>query len=472
MDFKTLLAIGLAMASASNALSPIERKTARFAILNLPDSAYLQMEVEGFNGGYAPSIDSLKFTPSGDIDVETDLIRRLGNLHVWWSVRETGDTGIPSHIVQITKALPFAPVADAGVPEKVHALRLDTLFNHEPYFVSPSVVLDVPHIDNSNTLPRVLRIFNYVCLFEEPADRKARLIREFVELWNAKRFHAILEPVTIVPFVYVSPWSLTTGTEDLPGIATPMKANRGNWVAVQTQMFNASEVPGDTSHWATFSAEFIPIVKVDIRYDLPTGFVRYVYNKVHNPDTDIREIPGPWRLDSLYKIGPTLEVSGSTRSQTGEVPGIDSLMGAASWLVLTDTSLVSSVDSAMRPIFAGCGGRERKRAWKLDGTTVWLDQDTKIELADLVSQAVATGVSPREANQHASLARISARTGGIQVDLSEPASIRITSASGRVLRDRLELAAGSHAIDLGESHGLVLVQATRGRRTETHRLVR
>jgi len=473
VKFKTLLALALAMAMSAHAFDPAIRKIARFAILNLPDSAYLQMEVRGFNDGYAPQIDSVKLTPTDSLDDAGGLVRRVGNLHVWWSVRETGDSGFHSHTVQILKALPFAPTSSTSAFEGVHALRINTLFNHEPDFATPARVTDIPHIDNSNTTPRILYANSMVCIDYELLSSKERLVQEFASLWSAKRFHAILAPATIIPYVYVSPWKQTTGTEDLPGIATPMVTNRGNWVDVQTQRFTASNVPGDTSGRASFSAEFIPIVKVDPVYELPTGFVRYVYNKVHNPDTKILETPGPWRIDSLYKIGPTLEVSGSTRDlENGDVPWVDSLMGTSSWLVLADSSLVSSVDSAMRPYFNPCGGRPRRSAWKIEGKTVWLDRSTSIDLAELLALATPTGVAHRDAALDGSLAKITRRSGGITIGLAKATTIRITNASGRVLRDRLELPAGSHAIDLGEAHGLVLVQATQGQRTETHRLVR
>lgn len=475
MKISSTLALLMALAGTSSALSILVRPSAQWAVLNLPGASYLQMEIEEYTVAQAPRIDSMKVIHTGAIDRSGGLLRNIANLHVWSSTVSTGDTGSTTHLVQITRRITDELSGEDSLKllgeRRITALRIDTIVHHDPALTFSRTSVGIPHVDNSNAGPRVVTDIVSICLYEEPEERKARLVKEFADLWAKKPTHVVLDPVTVATLMYVSPWSRTSGTEDLSGIVAPLPGNRGNWIDVQTQSFTATQV---------LLAAPKPIVALGRsaiwygpRHSLPTGFVRYVYNRTNNPDMQILEFDGPRRIDGVYKVGPTLEVSGSTRDlTTGSVPSVDTLMGKSSWLVLSDSSDTRSLERAMWPQAGFCQGRQRTSAWKLEGTQVWLDQVTSIELDELTAPLASSTVSPRNLTGATSLLGIQAHPEGLELQLSQEATVRVMTLTGRVLKGSLHLSAGRHVVDLGEANGMLVVNATIAGRSETRTVLR
>lgn len=476
MKISLHLALVLALAATSSALSILVRPSAKWAVLNLPGVSYVQMEMEEYDVAHAPRIDSMKLIPSGAIDESGGLLRRIANLHVWSSTVSTGDTGTSVHLVQITQRIPNDLSREDSLKflgeRRVTALRIDTIVHHDPVLTFARTSVGIPHVDNSHTGPRIVETIQAVCLFEEQEVRKARLLKEFTDLWEKKPTHVVLDPVTLMTFVYVSPWSRTLGTEDLAGIVAPLPGNRGNWIDVQTQAFSASQVLPVAPKPAAGQEEptVISLVKP---HTLPTGFARYIYNRTNHPETKILEPDGPRRIDGVYKVGPTLDVSGSTRDLTnGGVPSVDTLMGKFSWLVLADSSDTRSLERAMWPKSTLCGGRERNSAWKIKDSIVWLDQTTSIALSQLLSPLTASSTSPGQRSGANALSHLAPHPEGLEVRLSQPATVRIASLSGRLLRDGLRLPAGNHVVGLGDARGMIVVNTTIAGHSETRTILR
>lgn len=471
MKIPRFLAASLVLAGAIPGTASTVLQTPRFAILNLPDSAYLQLELDAVPATHLPEVDSVRFSTTGKFDAEGGPVRRIGNLEVWWSFHAHKDSFPPARTVQVTRALAQGRGPMDSIFKSVHALRIDTLVVHTPGSAGPERLVGIPHVDNSQTSPQIFHTVMASCVFVEDSVRRRVALETFAKEWSRSAFRAILEPTWVMTLVATSPWTRTTGREDLPGIAAPLPGNRGNWLDLQTQMFLPRALGSDTL--SATAARTSPTIVANLPYSLPTGFARYVYNRAADPWLKILETSGPRWIDSVIKVGPTLDVEGSTRDLGAGLPLVDSLMGKHSWLVLARTSAVESVDSAMRPLHVLCQGRSRVRAWKIKDSTVWLDEVTSIPLAHLLAQ-VQLGITGTggKALRPSTLARVSQDDGSLSIELTRPASVRVVAPDGRIVAKETSLTGGHHTLAVSAPKGLLLVQVRQGATLETHRVVR
>ena len=471
MKISSVLTASLALAAATPGVSSLILETPRFAILNLPDSTYLQMELDAIPQSQLPAIDSVKLATTGILDTEGGLVRRVGTLHVWWSFHVQQNPLAQARTVQITRAIPVPPEPSGSMFKNTHSLRIDTLVVQSPGSTAPGRMTRIPHVDNSQTEPRMYTDIAASCPLLEDSVRRRTAIENFTAEWTQNAYRAILEPTWVMTLVAVSPWTRTTGLENLPGIAAPLPGNRGNWLDLQAQLFRPTLVGLEAR---PFAARVSETIVTSTLYSLPTGWARYVYNRSADPWLKILETDGPRWVDSVIKIGPTLTVEGSTRDLDEGLPLVDSLMAKNSWLVLARSSAVESVDSAMRPTLLGlCEWRPRVRAWKVKDSLVWLNETDSIPLAQLLSlvEVGVTGIDAR-ANQAKSLARVFRESGALSIELARPASVRVVGPDGRsILRDA-SLEAGRHRIETRGAKGLLLVQVRQGASMETYRLIR
>lgn len=471
MKIPGFLAASLVLAGADPGLASLALETPRFAILNLPDSTYLQMEVDAVPDSHLPGIDSVKLSTNGSLDTEGGLVRRVGTLQVWWSFQALKEPLPSARTAQITRALPIPPDPSNSLLKSTHSLRIDAIEVNALGSASPERVTKIPHVDNSQTAPRIIKDVMASCVFLEDSVRRRTAIENFTAEWTQNSFRAILEPTWIMTLVAVSPWTRTTGLENLPGIAAPLPGNRGNWLDLQTQLFRPTRVGLDTK--AVASRPALDIVVSNFEYTLPTGWARYVYNRSADPWLKILETGSPRWVDSVVKIGPTLTVEGSTRDLDEGLPFVDSLMGKNSWLVLARSGATESVDSAMRPLDGLCQWRSRVRAWKMKDSLVWLNERDSIPLAQLMSlvQVGVTGIDSK-ADQPRSLARVYRESGALSIDLSHSAAVRVLTPEGRAILPDASLEAGRHTLATASTRGLLLVQVRRGSTVETHRVIR
>ena len=197
-------------------LGPTEwQRKPRFAILNLPDSTYLQLELDNLPGTQVPQIDSVKVEYSGAVTDANSLAVAVANLRVWWSPRWITETTPAVRVAQITQGLPESKNAPSSGTAKVRTLRVDTIFSIESGYAGFVKTMQPPHVHHSGAAVRFFCTLDYMCLAEDPAQRRNRLVSDFVATWNRSRFGAVLTPTVFMPYVYVSPWSQTTGKENL-----------------------------------------------------------------------------------------------------------------------------------------------------------------------------------------------------------------------------------------------------------------
>jgi hypothetical protein len=471
MKIPAMLTASLALAAATPGLSRVLPEIPRFALLNLPDSTYLQMELDAVPQSQLPAIDSVTLVTTGIRDTEGGLVRRVGTLHVWWSFHVQQNPLAQARTVQITRAIPVPPEPSGSMFKNTHSLRIDTVVVQSSGSPTPDRVTKIPHVDNSQTTPRMYTDIAASCSLLEDSVRLRTAIENFTTEWTQNAYRAVLEPTWVMTLVAVTPWTRTTGLENLPGIAAALPGNRGNWLDLQAQLFRPTRVGLDTKVIASRTA--LDIVVSNFEYTLPTGWARYVYNRSADPWLKILETDSPRWIDSVVKIGPTLTVEGSTRDLDEGLPFVDSLMGKNSWLVLARSGAVESVDSAMRPTLGLCESRPRVRAWKIKDSIVWLNERDSIPLAQLLSlvEVGVTGIGEK-ADQAKSLARVYPEAGSLSIELAKPASVRVLAPDGRsILRDA-SLGAGRHRIETSGTRGLLLVQVRQGATLETHRLIR
>jgi len=421
-----------------------------FAILNLPDSTYLQMEIDSLTDNRVPQIDSVKVEYSGAVTDVNGLGVAVANLRVWWSFQWVTATTPALRVVQITQGLPESKNAPLSGTTKVRALRVDTIYSWESGYQGPVKTARPAHVHHSSSVHFMCTI-DYMCLAEDSTQRRNRLVSDFVATWKRSRFGAVLNPLVFMPFVYVSPWSQTTGKEDLTGIAVPMAGNRANWIDVRTQ-----KLAVERNLLATESVGSTIAV-----YDIPTGFVRYVYNRIQSPELEVVEDGGSRRIDSLLKIGRTLSIQGSSRPYECDIPQIDSTMDDNSWLVLATSSEDSDVAKSLAPAIRACGMIGRTSAWKASGDTVWLE-GVPFSITELVALARSTSVAPRAVRGEGIAARAMSSANGISLDLPASATVAITNLSGQILSTSRIFGAGRHEIPLNATRGMVLVRVAQG----------
>ncbi|MCB9496225.1 MAG: hypothetical protein H6686_04985 [Fibrobacteria bacterium] len=425
-----LAASFVGLAGVARAL-PVQVK---FAILNLPDSSYLQMEVSGLDGTREPRIDSIVVRTNGKLSDDPGPILAHANMDVHWSLVPSASlTSMEVRTAQIIQGIPHAPVPICkSCTDSTHSLVVDSLVSRPPRPDADSLFLDVPHVDNSRTLPVSLVVSDASCLFVEDSVRRRMLVEDFQDQWARHRMAleiAGTEPAeTFAPVPY---WRTTSGREDHHGFVLPWESNRGNWIHVEALPMglvgtwkSGTSAPGGPNE----------IQIVDDYWEVPTGAASYVYDRTVNPDLKIQETTTRRQIDTLLKIGSTLRLDGTFRADADGNPFVDSLFQKDRWLILADSSNTEAILASLAPIHDYCMGRDRRLAWRITGDTVWLDPSTPIHRQTLLALVAPPSAVPDRARGFAAPAASLFRTpSGMSIRLEEPSSIRTISAHGRIL---------------------------------------
>jgi len=444
MSMRQLLRSVILMAGFASVAPEAQIQKPSFAILNLPSGVYLQMDVTGLSGSEEPVVDTARVILRDSTDNSDDgLFQVKATLMVMWSkvpLTVSSETKITE--AQILRKLEF-PIHSScpTCNDTVRALRVDTIAFATP---SSSVLwrqIAPPHINSLSLLPRMWCMIDYDAPFcnREKGGCRDMLVQQFIEAWKTKSYAAILEPSPIMTYVYVSPWSQTTGTEEqIAGIATASAGNAGNWIDVtRARLATRSVLKQPLAATSGTVPTILPL------WNIPTGAVRYVYDRTASPEAKILETGDHRTVGSLLKIGSTMEVSRRARPRSCQPPLTDTTMGASSWLVLADSGSENALEQALTPTDVPFGP-ERSTAWRISGDTVWLDATTTIPLADLLAAAQApAGVARHPASAGC---RLSRTTEGFALELDTPAEVRIVSPGGQILSGWTLLPAGKHAL--------------------------
>ena len=436
---------------ASMAASQIQ--TPQFAILNLPSGTYLQMDVQGLSGTEEPRIDTIQIRLKKETTLsDGGLQQAKASLMVFWSkVPLTVNAPEAITSAQVIKkielpAVPSCPTCD----DTLKALRVDTISFAMYTSSALQRQFDPPHVDDISLTPRDYCVILYglpACRTEKDGC-KAELVQRFVNAWKAKAFAAILEPSATATFVYASPWSRTTGKEEIPGVATSRPGNASNWIDVSRAQFATRSIlkPPQTPAPGQ-ELTLLPM------WSIPDGAVRYVYNRSASPDEKILEDGDHRVFGSLLKIGSTLDASRQARPRGCLPPIVDTSLGSSSWLVLADSASESALESALLPTDFPFGP-DRESAWRISGDTVWLDGATTIRLPDLLAAAhVSSHATAAGAFERCRLVRT---PDGIALDLDRASEVRAIAADGRILSAWARHPAGRTA--LSASRGVAFVQ--------------
>jgi hypothetical protein len=315
---------------------------------------------------------------------------------------------------QTTKIISLVPIIDPPLPPG--ALMpppvLDTLracFNGICATTNYLVVDNKPS-DQQNCIA-------LACVVESNPDTARK---NLVAALAASKWAAILDASIIKTLVAPSWWTNTTGAESYSEVVAPMASNAGNWIALDKSVLGvATAIKVGANDPAT--------------YEIPTGKVEYVYNRVASPLSKIAVLPhARIFLDTLLKTGPELWLTGSVQRACFKLP-YDSTMALNAWLVLADSA--GGVANSMQ-FNTNCG--VRKSAWKVVGDSLWVTDKDKISLSELMR---TVGVQRRTVD--GAVARIA--LGGSFLELSEASDVRLLSAGGRILSSR-RLSAGRHEL--------------------------
>lgn len=435
-----LLSVGLLALGAHAQM--LQKPT--FAILNLPSGVYLQMDVTGLSGSEEPVIDTVRVLMRDGITGSDDGLKQAkASLMVFWgkvAPAKPFETKITEAQIIRKLEIPYRSSCDKCT-DTIRALRVDTISIASYASSALTRQIDPPHVNSLSLTPRNYCLVKYAaptCLGEKDGCRDF-YARQFVEMWKAKPYANILEPSPIRTLQYVTPWSQTTGTEDYAGIATPMAGNRGNWIDVlRTRLATVKLLKQPPATAREPAPTDLPV------WNIPTGAVRYIYNRTASPDLKILENDERRIFGDLLKIGKTLEVSREARP-TGCVPPVrDTTMGLFSWLVLSDSLTEGAIERAM--ILNNIPfGSTRTSAWKISGDTVWLDDgSTTIPLADLL--ALAQGTTGVHAGTTPDGIRLVRATDGFALVLDRAAEARIVGTNGRILSDWTRMEPGRHML--------------------------
>lgn len=440
----------------------------KFTVLNTASGIFLQMDVVGLSGSVEPRIDTIRVGMRDEVGYwDNGLAQVSAILQVTWStipLSVVGEAKITD--AQITKRIEI-PVRSTcpTCKDTVRAIKVDTIEYGTP--ITSAILRQVQprHVNELSLTPRIHCVYDYMIPACDPGTDGCRrmLIQRFVDAWKAKAYAAIIEPAQIMTFVYVSPWSQTKGTEDFAGVVVPNAHNAANWIDVSRARFATRDIVKQPPF-----ANPEPGITMLPVWNIPTGSVRYIYNRTASPELKILETSDHRTFGNLLKIGSTLEVSRIAKPRGCLAPIVDTTMGKSSWLVLADSASEGALEAALTPTEYPFGS-ERTSAWKISGDTVWLDQQTTIKLADLLAEARGGTRASRSA--HVAPIRLEMTATGVALDLESEGSARIVGTDGRILSGWTSLPAGRSALDL-PGNRLSIVQVRVGKSLETHPVVR
>lgn len=448
----TLAAVGLAVSAASSQI-----QTPQFAILNLPSGVYLQMDVQGLSGTEEPRIDTIRIRFKNETaSSDDDLLQARASLMVFWSkvpLTVTSAEAITS--AQVIRKIELPHLSSCSTcTDTLRALRVDTISIATYTSSALRRQIDPPHVNDISLTPRIRCLIDYFIprCSAEPDGCKAELVQQFVNTWKTKAFAAILYPTTVATLVYTSPWTRTTGKEDVPGVVAALPGNASNWIDVSREHFATRSILKPTQ-------EPVPGQELTLlpMWSIPNGAVRYVYNRSASPELKILENDDLRVIEGILKIGRTIEASRSARPRGCLPPIVDTALGSSSWLVLADTASESALENALVPTGSPFGPW-RASAWRISGDTVWLDHSTTIPLPDLLAAAQAS--SHATAVSASGRCRLVRTADGIALDLDRAAEVRTVAADGRILSAWSPRPAGRSALSASRGVAFVQIRAT------------
>ena len=390
---------------------------------------YLEFDISPWSGCTAPV--GLRVVPAG-----------AHTAKVYWEASGiVADTLCPVSPTRVNVVLPF--------PDSVGG-------SHGAFLVD--TVIDANH---NVVLTKVGRVQNpmrhFVCpmiaCLEEDSATAFQKVRARVQ---SSSFLATLAPYSVATFVAVSPWSLTTGLESFPEVAVPLPGNLGNWMGEEVrQLAMDSLISGglmmicaQTPDTVCPQYVFMPMVQI------PTGPVQYYYQQGSDPFRGDTGQAGPFRVDTVLKVGSGLHLSGFVNHDCG-TPMVDSqLIQTSRWLVASNGSTADSLASAFRlpPLCATA----RLGAWPLENGRVEIKPNVWVPLADLLAM---DAILPRSTKLDGPTLR---RVGqAVSLELPISARVRAIDLAGREILPQTDFAKGSHFLSL-PGHTMIFVQARSG----------
>jgi|GEM_PF-4952574 len=373
---------------------------------------YLQFEWKNLPGGQEPMIDSVKVVgyqvSSGYAGTVVKVVARA-----WCrSVAIPEADGAKVKIAQSMKKISLDPMIDPPLPNE-YAVTLDSI----DACIDGNCLGKAPVAKVENDPSGAMICPALACVVESNPDTARKNLAAALA---ASKWAAILDASIIKTLVAPSWWRNTTGAESYGEVVAPMASNAGNWIALDKSVLGvATAIKVGTNDPST--------------YEIPTGKVDYVYNRVASPLSKVAVLPYARIFqDTLLKTGPELWLTGSVQRACFKLP-YDSTMALNAWLVLADSA--GGVANSMQ-FNTNCG--VRKNAWKVVGDSLWVTEKDKISLLELMR---TVGVQRRTVD--GAVARIA--LGGSFLELSEASDVRLLSADGRILSSR-RLSAGRHEL--------------------------
>ncbi|MEK7392875.1 MAG: hypothetical protein AAB214_09935 [Fibrobacterota bacterium] len=405
-----ICAVMLTVASANALVTEIVRKWTWIHSKSSGD--YLQFEWKNLPGGLEPVIDSVKAVgyqvSSGYAGTVVKVVARA-----WCrSVAIPEAVGAKVKIAQSMKRISLDPMIDPPLPNE-YTVTLDSI----DACIDGNCLGKTPVAKVENDPSGPLICITRACITEANPDTARK---NLVSALASSKWAAILDASIIKTLVAPNWWTNTTGAESYSEVVAPMVSNAGNWIALDKSVLGVATAIKVGANDPSY-------------YEIPTGKVEYVYNRVASPLNKIAIQPAARIfLDTLLKTGPELWLTGSVQRACFKLP-YDSLMNENAWLVLADSA--GGVSYSMQ-FDAMCG--VRNKAWKVVGDSLWVTAKDKISLSELMR---TVGVQRRIVD--GAVARIA--LGGSFLELSEASDVRLLSADGRILSSH-RLPAGRHEL--------------------------
>ena len=331
-----------------------------------------------------------------------------------------------------------------------------------------AVVLDTLRSNGNELVTTIGRVQNPAlptmcpmvkCIMED----STAALQKVLDRIKSATFVATFAPYYVESFVAISPWSKTTGQENLPEVTAPLAGNVGNWIDVETVRLSMdSLIAGSYSNPCLPHAGIAcPDLLVLPMVTLPTGPVQYVYQQAADPfKGDSIGTGNPFVIDTVVKIGSRLHLSGYVNRSCGH-PLVDSqLIQATRWLVASNSDNVDSLISTFHSPSNLCSN-SRLGAWPISGGKVEITNGIWVSLKFLQGP---TGLLPRAPRSvDASIHRVGQAA---SLNLTASSYVRAVDISGRELLPLTAFAPGKHSLTL-PSRGMLFVQVRSGLSTTT-----
>lgn len=431
---------------ASAAALPVARIDAAH-LVRTADALFLDWDVAPLPGCQEVVLDSLAVRKANR---DTSLVGSgdlPGVLAVHWHLEDMVDTGC-SNVRRGNRidSVPSAPAA--GKIER--KWLVDTLVDG----TSGHFLTNLPAVRNP---PGPMVCPGIACL----ASTKDVALKYALERIRLAGVVGFAKPRVVYTLVAVSPWSRTSGLENVPEVALPQPGDALNWIDAQNRTFELDSLLRDDRPVCLSLACVLPAPVVT----LPVGPVSYVYQQAADP---LLKILSPrvarfWK-DTLFKAGNRLELSGTVRPRCG-FPSVDStVLNEDRWLVASNGAGQDSLASAFEPR-GFCANQGRRGAWPVEKDQVEIVPGTWVPLA-----LVFPPVGARTFSAGTPLVAHSIRGGMLELDLSVAGSVRMVGVDGRIAAENAELGSGRQRLAIPRSTGILFVQVRQGETTTTFAL--